>query len=438
MFGSKVNIIEEAFIKSDNEEISQAITRLVFIFIITLVFLINYIFFNTDNISLIGIGLAVSVAIYAIIHFSWVKKHPSKNSIRRLVAIFVDISSVSLALVYLEFMGLFIYPLYLWIIVGNGMRFGSNYLFAAMLIAFIEFTNILLYVSFWIENNEVGIGLLGVIIILPLFFIIMIRRLQVANMKLKKQLEIQKKQEAILIQQSRHAAMGEMISNIAHQWRQPLNAMGLLVQNIENMYEMEMLDDAYMKRSVEKANRLTQTMSRTIDDFRDFFKPNKNKESFYISEEIEHSLGIIGESLNSHSIELVMNLDKSTVFYGYPNEFSQVIINLLANAKDMLIEKEIKNPTIWVDSYEDENSIVITIKDNGSGIAVDIMDKVFEPYFTTKDEGKGTGIGLYMSKLIIEDHLNGELSVKNGEEGAEFTIKLMRKSKTGSQHETQK
>jgi len=232
-------------------------------------------------------------------------------------------------------------------------------------------------------------------------------------------------QEQILIQQSRFAAMGEMIGNIAHQWRQPLNALGLLMQNIEFAYESDTLDDEYMRRSVEKGNKLTQTMSQTIDDFRNFFKPNKNFEVFSYIEAYHSTMGLIGSSLSNNSITINENIDENVFVSGFMSEFSQVILNILNNAKDALIENRETDRIINVSIYKENGYGCFSIEDNAGGIDKGIMQKVFDPYFTTKDEGKGTGIGLYMSKMIIENNMKGSLTLENSSIGACFTIKVI-------------
>ena len=239
-------------------------------------------------------------------------------------------------------------------------------------------------------------------------------------------IEIEKRErnEQLLIQQSRQAAMGEMIGNIAHQCRQPLNSLGLVLQNLNFEYQMGTLNDEFMSRSINKGKKLTQIMSKTIDDFRNFFKNNKIKERFYISEIINNTIELIDASLNNNNIAVNTKLDENIDFIGYPGEFSQVILNILSNAKDALIENKIEDKVIYISSFKKENDIIIEIQDNAGGISENIIGKIFEPYFTTKEEGKGTGIGLYMSKIIIEKNLHGKLKVKNIDMGALFTIEL--------------
>ena len=247
------------------------------------------------------------------------------------------------------------------------------------------------------------------------------------NLERKVEEEVSKRrdQEQLLIQQSKLASMGEMIGNIAHQWRQPLNALGLILQNIKFSYDMEELDDEFMDKSIEKANSITTKMSTTIDDFRNFYKPNKSKELFNLDEVIERTISLIDSTYKNYEIELIKNNQcKDIRIFGYEGEFSQVILNLLTNAKDALIENCVENKKVVIDVSQENNFINISIKDNAKGISLEIIDKIFEPYFSTKEEGKGSGIGLYMSKTIIENNMDGKIVVNNIENGVEFLIKI--------------
>jgi len=242
----------------------------------------------------------------------------------------------------------------------------------------------------------------------------------------QKEIEIQLLQnQAILLQQARLASAGEMIGNISHQWRQPLNTLGLLIQKLNMYYERDILDADKMKTTMQKSMALIEGMSTTIDDFRDFFTPEKGKEIFSIEEGIQKAYSIIEASLQNNSLKYTLDMkDTSIKIEGYINEFSQVIVNILNNAQDALIENKISNAYINVRVYQNKKNIIIEISDNAGGIDEAIIAKIFEPYFTTKKEGKGTGIGLYMSKIIIEEHHKGELSVKNREGCACFKIQL--------------
>ena len=238
--------------------------------------------------------------------------------------------------------------------------------------------------------------------------------------------EINKRQEQeqLLIQQSKLAAMGEMIGNIAHQWRQPLNALGLVMQNIQFSYEMDELDDEFMEKSVKKVNLLTNNMSKTIDDFRNFFKPNKERQSFVLNSLVDKTLELIESAFQHNNIKIQKDTHGEIKVFGFENEYSQTLMNILNNAKDAFKENKIKDANIVISVYEETEYGVVSIEDNAGGISEDILEKIFEPYFTTKEEGKGTGIGLYMSKIIIEQNMNGKLMVSNELDGAKFIVKI--------------
>jgi signal transduction histidine kinase len=187
---------------------------------------------------------------------------------------------------------------------------------------------------------------------------------------------------------------------------------------------MDELNDEFMQKSIDKGKMLTSSMSKTIDDFRDFFKPNKLKESFNISQTIKNTIELIEASYNNNNITLQTNLDKEISIEGYSSEFSQVILNILSNAKDALIENKTENRTVTISAFSNNDQAVITIEDNAGGIPEKIINRIFDPYFTTKEEGKGTGIGLYMSKTIVETNMGGKLEVSNNDKGALFTIVL--------------
>jgi len=244
------------------------------------------------------------------------------------------------------------------------------------------------------------------------------------DMRVKMEINKRKEQEQILIQQSRLAAMGEMISMIAHQWRQPLNALSIIIQNLHFVYNTGGLTDESMEYSMKRSVALTQKMSNTIDDFRDFFKPNKIKKDFYLHMVVIQTIDLVKESFINNSIEINQNTNEEISIYGFENELSQVLLNILTNAKDALIENEIEESHIQIRIKKENNCGKIYIKDNAGGIKKEILNKIFEPYFTTKDEKNGTGLGLYMSKIIIEQNMNGNLSVNNVDEGTQFCISI--------------
>jgi signal transduction histidine kinase len=234
-----------------------------------------------------------------------------------------------------------------------------------------------------------------------------------------------RKKDKLLIQQSKMAAMGEMIGAIAHQWRQPLNALGLMIQDLRLSYQLNDLNDEYMEKTTGDAMGQVRYMSKTIDDFRNFFRPDKPKAIFNIQETILDVLKIASSQLSNAKIEVITDLDKTALKVdGYENEFKQVVLNLITNAKDAIVEKINDGGKLEIGVSRDAKKAILTVTDNGGGIRDDVLEKIFEPYFTTKDQGKGTGIGLYMCKMIIEDNMNGSIFAFNVDDGARFQVEL--------------
>ena len=240
--------------------------------------------------------------------------------------------------------------------------------------------------------------------------------------RIKEEINNRKKQEQLLIQQSKLAEMGEMISMIAHQWRQPLSALSTIIQNIHLRYSLDKLDKEYLDKQRVLSNALTEKMSKTIEDFRNFFKPNKEKHAFSIKDAISQTIFLIDDSFKSNSIKIEIQILDDIKLFGFESELSQVLLNILTNSKDAFLEKNIENPHILIKTKRIQTHIKILISDNAGGINESIINKIFEPYFTTKDSYNGTGLGLYMSKIIIEQNMQGELKVRNIPQGVEFTI----------------
>jgi len=243
------------------------------------------------------------------------------------------------------------------------------------------------------------------------------------EIKIAQEVEKSEQRQFLLIKQGRLAAMGEMIGNIAHQWRQPLNALGIIVQDFKMAFEYGELDKQYLDESVKKSKALIGYMSKTIDDFRNFFSPNKQKESFSVAAKINDTISFVSASFENNGIELVSELEDDSYINGYPNEFVQVVLNIVSNAKDAIVLHEIKNGFVKIKISKTEDKSKIEITDNGGGIPKDIIDKVFDPYFTTKDKGHGTGIGLYMSKVIIEDNMGGSIKIESA--GTQTTVTIL-------------
>ncbi len=240
--------------------------------------------------------------------------------------------------------------------------------------------------------------------------------------RVEEELEKNREHEQLLVQKSRFIALGEMISNIAHQWRQPLSELSSILMNIKFMYKIGKLDDEIMHKKSKEAEIVLDYMSNTIDDFRNFFIPKKEKERFNLRSDMDSIMTLISSTLSNNHINITFCIDEKIYLNTYKNEFGQVILNIIKNAKDVLLENKIENPWIKVYTEESEKYIKILIEDNGGGIEVKPRSKIFEPYFTTKNESNGTGIGLYMSKIIVDKNMNGKLRVKEGEFGAKFEI----------------
>lgn len=237
--------------------------------------------------------------------------------------------------------------------------------------------------------------------------------------------ELRHKDE-LLFQQSRMAQMGEMISMIAHQWRQPLNAISLTTASLALKAKLGQFDPHYFDSRLERVSDYVQHLSSTIEDFRNFFKPEKAKRATNFSEIVEKTMGIVHSELESRNITVATSCNCTNTLYTYANELLQVTLNLIKNAEDVLVENAVEEPTITIRCYGDENGAVLEVHDNGGGVDESLLEKIFDPYFTTKEEHNGTGLGLYMSKIIVEEHCGGRLSVSNRDGGALFSIRLNR------------
>jgi len=236
--------------------------------------------------------------------------------------------------------------------------------------------------------------------------------------KVKEQVSQIIEKDTMIFQQNKLASMGEMLENIAHQWRQPLAQVNAAVMTIDDIAYGSGCLNEQMKKELNDIENATKYMSNTIDDFRKFISSSKNDDVFYVKDAIDQCLGIIAKPLERNSIELKIDIDKSLKVQGSNSEFLQVLMIVFNNAKDAIISNKIKNAQIQIKGYTAKDKIILSILDNGGGIQNDIIDKIFDPYFTTKHKSKGTGLGLYISKMIIEGKLNGKLSIKNIEEGA--------------------
>jgi len=241
-----------------------------------------------------------------------------------------------------------------------------------------------------------------------------------ARMRAEKHL---KSQETMLIQQSKLAELGNMMGIIAHQWKQPLNVISLVASMILDKYEENELNEEELQKAVDTISNQTQFMSQTINDFRNFYKPSREKEPFDVVRECQKVISLLTPKLNKESIKLVYEHKNESWCLGYPGEFKQVILNIINNALDELAKKKEGEKKIAISLIADEEYTVINIDDNGGGIDSSIIKDIFEPFVSSKGES-GTGIGLSLAKTIIEEKMDGELSASNIDGGARFTLKL--------------
>ena len=244
------------------------------------------------------------------------------------------------------------------------------------------------------------------------------------EVRIVKDVEELRQKDQMLILQDRLSVMGEMINNIAHQWNQPLNNLGLLVQGLPLLYDYGELSRDCLKENTEKSMKLIRHMSQTINDFRNLFKIDKEVITFDVNQVITRTLSLVEKTFEDQKIAIAFQPECTPTATGFPNEYSQVLLNILLNARDALVEHKVDDALISIHSFEAGGKSVVTVTDNAGGIAEEIIDKLFDAYFTTKGPDKGTGIGLFMSNTIIEKSMSGRLTVRNVGSGAEFRIEI--------------
>ena len=231
-----------------------------------------------------------------------------------------------------------------------------------------------------------------------------------------------KHKDQLLLEQSKLATLGEMLGNIAHQWRQPLMEINSVFLPLQTKMSINMpISNDEINQTIIKVNEITSFMSQTIEDFRNYFKEEKQKVKFQVLEQINSTVNIISAGLKANNIKLDIIIKKNPTLIAYKNEFSQVLINIINNAKDELVSRKTQDPYIKITIFEENKNIITTIEDNAGGIKVSPINKIFEPFFTYKKKS-GSGIGLFMSKLIIENNMKGTIKAQNINNGALFTI----------------
>lgn len=248
---------------------------------------------------------------------------------------------------------------------------------------------------------------------------------QTLEERVQSEIEKNKKHQLIILHQLRLTQMGQTINMIAHQWRQPLNNLALINQVLVLRYNKNKLNDDTLNEFKHDSTIQIEEMSNTINDFKDFFKPDREKVEFNLKALIQRSIRLIKPSLTSKQIQIFTEYRDNISLIGYPHEFGQSLMNILSNAKNALVEKNNdKERHIYLKLYTEHHQVVITISDNAGGIDSEVINNIFDPYFSTKTTKIGTGLGLYISKMIIEEHMHGQLSVSNNKKGTCFTIRL--------------
>jgi len=242
---------------------------------------------------------------------------------------------------------------------------------------------------------------------------------------IKVEIDKNTQKEIQILEQSKLAQMGEMIGNIAHQWRQPLSVISTTASGMLIKKDMNILNDNDFKKYMENIISKTKYLSDTIDTFSNFIKTDLDKQEIRICDVIDESINIIGKTLESHGITFQIELNDKLSYYGYKGELSQIVINILNNAKDAFVTNTRKDKVIRINLSKDDNkNAIITIQDNAGGIPEDIIGKIFDPYFSTKHKSQGIGIGLYMCTKLVKERMNGSIWVNNIDNGAEFTIQI--------------
>lgn len=293
-------------------------------------------------------------------------------------------------------------------VLNNNAQFGLNYFLKENIVIILELILLLLTIAFILIYRQYSVKKIN----------------KKLNERIEKEIEKSREKDKMLFEQSKFISMGEMMENIAHQWRQPLSQINSSVLVIDDILYEKKFKDSVIEEKLLEIESLTKYMSNTIDDFKDFFEQNKESKKFSLYELIEESIYVVKGTYKTNNIEIINNINNQYTFKGYPSELEQVIVVILNNAKDMFISRKILNPKVKIDATISSGNYHISICDNAGGIKKEIINKIFNPYFTTKHKSQGTGLGLYLSKKIIEESMQGKLKVDTNKYGACFTITL--------------
>jgi PAS domain S-box-containing protein len=255
----------------------------------------------------------------------------------------------------------------------------------------------------------------------------LLQQLQTFNKELEDEVKMQvnviRQKDQMMLHQSRLATMGEMISMIAHQWRQPITVIGMIANNLILDAKFNDLDLTKIEEDLDMINTQVDYLSRTIDDFSNFFKADTNPQPIYLKNLLQEASDLLKPALENEMIQLTLHVDTLLEVTLYKNEMQQVIINIINNARDVLKERQIVSPIIHLEAFITDNKIIhLSINDNGGGVDPKIIEKIFDPYFSTKNTKNGTGLGLYMAKTIMRDRMQGDITVNNTDIGASFNI----------------
>ena len=242
--------------------------------------------------------------------------------------------------------------------------------------------------------------------------------------ELKHEAELNREKDVFMIYQSKQAKIGEMVGNISHQWKQPLNTINLILTNLYEEYKYQELDEKEFEKTINTLRKIVDNMADTIKDFTDFLKPSKENTKFDLAEAIHMVLDLMEVSLKYNQISINVDVEPGMRILGLYNEFAHVLFNVLNNARDAIIASQVGEKYISIRTFSKDDEVVIEIKNTGDHIPAEIMEKLFQPYFTTKGDKDGTGVGLYISRIIVEQRMNGKIQLENAEDGVCCRIKL--------------